>query len=200
MHASASVALLLCLVHSSAAFAPPVQGPGRGGVSARALPRLSQPCVPLRRVVPVPRLPRRPPARLPPRVPPETVGTAPRAGDGDAAGGARPEIAALKQRLVEAVRAFKAVQARDGAVSVDFGVGGGELDGGGTAPAACCLLRACTGGCAWFPHLWMPDAPTAHAPAPRRHARAAQSRICRRVLRRERGTRAGCRCRGGPRQ
>ena len=57
------------------------------------------------------------------------------AGRANEAVGARPEIAALKQRLVAAIRVFKAVQARDGAVSVDFGVKGGELDGGGAARA-----------------------------------------------------------------
>ena len=115
--------LLMCLaslVHSCAAFTPPASMPkSRGGG------------VGLRRVLPT--------------ATPRRVSTA---GGGDAAVGTavgtRPEIAVLKRRLVAAIRVFKAVQARDGAVSVDFGVKGGELDGGGAARAAiaACLLRA----------------------------------------------------------
>jgi hypothetical protein len=91
-------------------------------------------------------------------------------GEEEEAGG-RPEIAALKQRLVAAVRVFKAVQARDGAVSVDFGVKGGELDGGRAARQQRCLpasfLRRCACSLSRFSHCWMSHLPPpAFAPAP----------------------------------
>ena len=44
------------------------------------------------------------------------------------------QIVELKERLVAAVKTFKMVQERDGSVSVDFGVKGGELDGDTRAP------------------------------------------------------------------
>jgi len=44
------------------------------------------------------------------------------------------QIVGLKERLVAAVKTFKMVQERDGSVSVDFGVKGGELDGDTRAP------------------------------------------------------------------
>jgi hypothetical protein len=51
--------------------------------------------------------------------------TAQNTGSGDS-----QQIDALKRRLVAAIKVFKEVQGRDGSVSVDFGVKGGELDGG----------------------------------------------------------------------
>ena len=120
LSARESLPLLLCVVHSCAAFAPPAPMPkSRGGGMG------------LRRVLPT--------TSHRSRVLTITANEKKEGGVEEVDG--VKEIAALKQRLVAAVRVFKAVQARDGAVSVDFGVKGGELDGGGAARAA--TLPAC---------------------------------------------------------